>query len=165
MKLSKGKEYICKSEIFGELVNDMIFSKDELMSQTLTKPLVVVLLRFKRWHISFNNYKIASPVPNRTTTNLHESLYYAIGIILSKFLESNYNKQQYSSNIISATAAKRSSGNVFGRELGLSDDRLTVWPSGCQFGTPPTVFELGSSSPRGLWTYPKPRNWCSGFLI
>ena len=48
LNLSKGKEYICKSEIFGELVNDMMFSKDELMSQTLTKPLVVVLLRFKR---------------------------------------------------------------------------------------------------------------------
>ena len=52
--LSKGKEFICNSEILGELVNDMMFSKDELMSQTLTKPLVIVLLGFKKGHISFN---------------------------------------------------------------------------------------------------------------
>ena len=31
--------------------------------------------------------------------------------------------------------------------------------------TPPTVFELGSSSLRGSLTYPRPKNWWSGFLI
>ena len=31
--------------------------------------------------------------------------------------------------------------------------------------TRPTVFELGSSSPRGILTYPRPKNWCIGFLI
>ena len=38
-------------------------------------------------------------------------------------------------------------------------------PSVCQFGTPPTVFELESSSLRVSLTYPRPKNWWSGFLI
>ena len=52
--------------------------------------------------------------------------------------------------IFSATAAKRSSGDVFRRETVLSSGCM----SGCKTGTPPTVFKLESSAPRVMLTYP-----------